>query len=116
MRSQSHFTYSKREQRLVALTDSRASWSGAYSAGLINGLSIPKESWTIISNPAGAKIYTDEGEKGITITTISVARAGNMFVVLQKDGYLDCSHKDAACKLETTPGGKVLTCNLKKRR
>lgn len=116
-----HRTYSQSKSKTVYLKyGSDAEWSGARneghfaSYGIGGGLGLDRENWTIISSPPGATIYTDEGPKGLTTSTISIAKTGSMFVVLQKDGFQQCVQKD--CKATQTTDGTVLTCELKKMR
>jgi hypothetical protein len=112
-----HLGYNKAEGRTVPVDGKTDGvWSGSYAkkAGLFDGLDLPTERWTVISNPPDATIYTAEGPQGSTTTTISIAKTGSTYVILKKDGYQPCLHKD--CQRTDTKGGTVLTCNLKKLR
>lgn len=107
-----HFRYRTAEEKAVGVS---TSWSGSIqNAGLFDRNDLPKKQWTIISNPGGANIFTDEGPQGTTTTTIQISTTSGLFVVLKKDGYAECPHTQ--CRREDTQGSVMLTCDLKKRR
>jgi hypothetical protein len=95
-------------------------WSGSYESkayfgvtgigGLIPGLPLPSENWTIISDPTGAMIITEDGMQGATTRKIPVPLTPHPYLVLQKSGYADCVYE--RCQKQDTPQGTVLTCNL----
>lgn len=112
-----HLSFDKRRNQSVLLASKGdQAWSGAYAtfSGVLNGYDLPTQQWTIVSNPAGASIYTEAGAQGSTTSTISIAQTSSWFVVLKKDGYLQCASKD--CQRQNSPQGVTLICNLKKAR
>jgi hypothetical protein len=112
----SHVGYNKGGGQILLLNESPGvAWSGAHAkAGLLQGLDLDSEQWTVVSNPSGAAIHTDTGPQGFTTSTIRIVKTGGMYIVLKKDGYRQCPLED--CQKRDTRGGVMLTCNLKKLR
>jgi hypothetical protein len=112
-----HLAYNAEKGGIINLKDP-SDWSGAslvdYQGGMFTPYQQQTEKWTIISNPVGAKIFTPDGEQGRTTNTISIAKSLSAFVVLQLEGYQQCTQAD--CDKRETPGSITFTCNLKKLR
>lgn len=121
-----HLSYKKSvgDVDKTVLLDNPSDWSGArfveypgglfdpYSHGILNPYSI-SDKWTIISSPEGATIFTADGQQGKTNSTVNITKSLSAFVVLELDGYQQCS--EAECdKTEPAAGSIMLRCNLKK--
>jgi hypothetical protein len=92
-------------------------WSGArvtnYNVGILHSPYRPEtERWTVESTPEGASIITSEGEKGMTNSTIDVNKSLSEYVVVKKEGYMQCPEEECK-KQETASGSITLTCVLK---
>ncbi|MEY9535517.1 hypothetical protein [Sinorhizobium fredii] len=103
---------------LTTATNATGSWSGTYSIPIRNSWPPPgysEREWKISSEPVGAKIMTQVGDKGLTNSTVQLPDLSETFVVLQLAGYLDCPHSGEQCTL--TDGGAFieLHCTLKRK-
>jgi hypothetical protein len=111
-----HVTQDKNTHETVFSTQPKQ-WSGAritnYNLGILHNPYKPEtEKWTVESTPDGASIITSEGEKGMTNSTIDVNRSLSEYVIVKKEGYMQCPEEECQ-KRETASGSITLTCVLK---
>jgi hypothetical protein len=117
-RSALHLSYNAHiESNKTVLLKNPADWSGARYVGFSGGLFDPfyadTEKWTIVSTPEGATIFTAEGDRGKTNSTVSITKSLSSYVVLQLDGYQQCAQTECV-RSEPSPGEITLKCDLKK--
>jgi hypothetical protein len=113
-----HLSYNASvEANKTVLLQNPADWSGAHYASFSGVLFDPfrtdSEKWTITSKPEGATIFTADGDRGKTNSTISIAKSLSSYIILQMTGYLQCVQSDCN-RSEPSPGSILLQCDLKK--
>jgi hypothetical protein len=113
-----HLSYNANvEANKTVLLQNPADWSGAHYASFPGVLFDPfrtdSQKWTITSNPEGATIFTADGDRGKTNSTISITKSLSSYIILQMTGYLQCVQTDCN-RSELSPGSILLKCDLKK--
>lgn len=103
---------------LTAAANEADSWSGAYTAPVRTSWPPPgysERDWRITSEPAGARIRTQVGDKGLTNRTVPLPDLSETFVVLQLAGYIDCPHDGEQCTKIDRGAFIELQCTLKRK-
>lgn len=103
---------------LTAAVNETESWSGAYTASVRTSWPPPgysERDWKITSEPTGARIRTQVGDKGLTNSTVPLPDLSETFVVLQLAGYVDCPHDGEQCTKIDRGTLIELQCTLKRK-
>ncbi|WP_034850800.1 hypothetical protein [Sinorhizobium sojae] len=103
---------------LTAAVNQTESWSGAYTPSVRTSWPSPAYSerdWKITSEPAGARIRTQVGDKGLTNRTVPLPDLSETFVVLQLAGYVDCPHDGEQCTKIDRGTFTELQCTLQRK-